>query len=155
MRGHVALFAAAVAVLVLAPVGGGYARPLRLPATDRQGGDPVALVWGAKGAWLAGLDPRTLRVHVPTTPPLGSIASWAFDRSGGDLLAIACSPTNGSPLDPSFAVRFVDRGSLKTIPPSVRLPGFARALLWTRPDRLTALVVTPDDGLWHAMTVDL
>jgi hypothetical protein len=145
----------AVAVLAITPAGGGYARPLHLPTPERQPGDPVAFVWRAKGERLAALDPKTLRVHSPSTPPLGSIASWAFDRSGGDVMAIACSSTNGSPYNPSFAVRFVDLRSLKTVPPSVRLPGFARALLWSRADRLAALVETADDGTWHAMTIDL
>jgi hypothetical protein len=152
---HVALLAMAVAILVIAPVAGGYARPLHLPAPERQADDPLALIWGGRGDRVAGLDPKTLRVHSPSTPPLGSVGSWAFNRAGGDVMAIACAPTDGSPfLSPRVAVRFVDLRSLKTVPPSVRLPGFARALLWSRADRLVALVETADDGMWHAMTID-
>jgi hypothetical protein len=128
------------AVAVLGPAGGGGLRPLHLTSPRVQAKKPLALVWQGNGDRLAFLNPRTLdagkrRLRV------GWVGAWAFERPNGGVLAVASSPstTSGQPAD---AIRFVDVSGLRFLPGRVSFgePVIVRALRWSRPDTLVAVV---------------
>lgn len=129
--------AVGVLSLVLFVPGRETSRPLVLHGPQRQTKESIGLVWRYDGAYLARIDERSLRQTGPRRGRLGYVGSWAFAEPGGGLLAVATQLWTN---DTTQVVRFVDVGSLRLIPKTVPLGGYASALLWARPDRLVAVV---------------
>jgi len=141
---------AALAVVFLLP-GREAARPLVLHGPDRQAKELVGLVYADDGARLSQLDEGTLRPFGPRSARIGFVGTWALDRSGGHLAAIA---TTLFANDSNQVVRFVDLRSRRLVRRTIRLDGYAWALLWARPDRLVAVVSTCCDGRAAIETFD-
>ena len=141
----------AVALVLLLP-GRETLRPLSLHGPQRQTkGASVAFLWGGDGGRLTRIDESTLRPIGRPSARLGFVATWAVSRSDPRLLAVGARMFDN---DREDFVRFVNAGSLRLVKRTVPLGGWARALLWSRPDRVVALVgrcCTP--GTW-VVTID-
>jgi hypothetical protein len=140
----------AVALVLLLP-GRETLRPLSLHGPQRQTKASVGFLWGGDGGRLTRIDESTLQPVGRPSARLGFVATWAVSQADSRLLAVGARMFDN---DQDDFVRFVNTGSLRLVKRTVPLGGWARALLWSRPDRVVALVgrcCTP--GTW-VVTID-
>ena len=127
----------AIALLLLLPAPE-HARPLSLHGPQRQGkGTVLAFFSRWDGTRLVRVDERSLQRVGKPSAPLGLVDTWAFSRSAPALLAVAGRTYEN---DEASVLRFVNADSRRLIKRTVKLDGLARALLWSRPDRVVAIV---------------
>ena len=136
IRGPLAV--GALALFLVAP-GRETARPLVLHGPLRQTKEMVGILWADDGARLSQLDEQTLRPVGPPSPRLGFVGTWALERGGGRLAAIAATPFAN---DSKQVVRFVNLDTRRLVRRTIPLDGYAFALQWARLDRLVAIVGT-------------
>jgi hypothetical protein len=127
----------AALVLVFVVPGREAARPLVLHGPERQAKELVGLVWADDGARLSQLDEQTLQPLGPPSARLGFASTWAVERGGRPLAAIAVTRFAN---DSTQVVRFVNLGTRRLVRRTIALDGDAWALQWARPDRLVAIV---------------
>lgn len=127
----------ALALLLFLPTHDrGRALSLHGPAAKAKGPVP-ALVSRWDGTRLTAVDEETLRPVGRPSALLGFVDTWAFSKASPSLLAAA---TRASDRDEQAVLRFVNVASRRLVKRTVPLGGYARALLWARPDRVVAIV---------------
>ena len=129
---------AALALLLLLPARDS-ARPIPLHGPERQTKASVGWLWNDDGARLSSLDEASLRPVGRPSARLGYVDTWAVSRADSSLLAVAAHMGGN---DEEDLLRFVNVSSLRVVKRTVDLGGWARALVWARPDRVVALVNT-------------
>jgi len=129
---------AALALLLLPPARDS-ARPISLHGPERQTKASVGWLWNDDGARLSSLDEASLRPVGRPSARLGYVDTWAVSRADSSLLAVAAHMGGN---DEEDLLRFVNVSSLRVVKRTVDLGGWARALVWARPDRVVALVNT-------------
>src|SRR5438128_3165504 len=117
----------AALVLVLVVPGREAARPLVLHGPERQAKELVGLVWSDDGARLSQLDEQTLQPLGPASARLGFVGTWALERGGRPLAAIAVTRFAN---DTTQVVRFVNLGTRRLVRRTIALDGDAWALQW-------------------------
>ena len=121
-------------------------RPLELHSAARAAKVFIGLVGGLENARLARLNETSFAPIGRSGPRLGSVDAWAFSPGGAQLAIAAHARGAGVFRD---TIRLLNPRTLRLVRKPVVLNGMARALLWTRPDRIVALVV--GDSNWSAL----
>jgi hypothetical protein len=135
-RLRLAFVAAAAGLLVAAASSSGGAGPLPLRTAAAPSGPRLGITTGRGGTTLGWFDPVTL------TPAGNQITlpffldAWRVSPDGSTL-AVAHHPTSGSERG---TLEFVDLRSMQLLRPAVPIGDWARAIGWTSPDRIDAVL---------------